>query len=143
MEAVPRKYKLQCDLTKTIVSGWLLCAPWMVFFRTKIVNVAQVGVLLKKQRWRGYSSLFVDKEFFHKLMLIILTTGILLVLPNLHSFDKQFLVEKHWWKNRCTNWMSRQFQCFPLAARAWQKASTIRLQINIKWFLGFLKFVHL
>ena len=72
----------------------------MVFSPTKMENVAQRGVLLKKQRWRGYSSPREDKEFFRKLTINTLTTGFLLVLPNFHSFDGRISPEETLVKGR-------------------------------------------
>ena len=72
----------------------------MVFSPTKMENVAQRGVLLKKQRWRGYSSPREDKEFFRKLTINTLTTGFLLVLPNFHSFDGRISPEETLVKRR-------------------------------------------
>jgi len=78
----------------------------MVFSPTKVENVAQREVLLKKQRWRSYSSPREDKEFFRKLTLNILTTGFLLVLPKRHSFDgrislEETLVKRRMHKSEC------------------------------------------
>ena len=72
----------------------------MVFSPTKMENVAQRGVLLKKQRWRGYSSPREDKEFFRKLTINTLTTGFLLVLPKFHSFDGRISPEETLVKRR-------------------------------------------
>ena len=74
----------------------------------KMENVAQRGVLLKKQRWRGYSSPREDKEFFRKLTINTLTTGFLLVLPKFHSFDGRISAEETLVKRRMHNLLSIQ-----------------------------------
>ena len=114
----------------------------MVFSPTKMENVAQRGVLLKKQRWRGYSSPREDKEFFRKLTINTLTTGFLLVLPKFHSFDGRISPEETLVKRRMhksehlkgnliilfnINLLSiqifycRQFQFLPLATQSMVK----------------------
>ena len=137
----------------------------MVFSPTKMENVAQRGVLLKKQRWRGYSSPREDKEFFRKLTINTLTTGFLLVLPKFHSFDGRISPEETLVKRRMhksehlkenliilfnINLLSIQnilLSAVPVSPfshpKHGKKASPIRLQIKFDWFLGLLKIAHL
>ena len=72
----------------------------MLFSPTKMENVSARGVLLKKQRWRCYSSPREAKDFFRKLTLNTLTTGFLLVLPKFHSFDGRISPEETLVKRR-------------------------------------------
>ena len=135
----------------------------MVFSPTKMENVAQRGVLLKKQRWRGYSSPREDKEFFRKLTINTLSTGFLLVLPNFHSFDgrispEETLVKRRMHKSEHLIMKGNLIIIFNINLLAIQiillsavpvspfshpkhgkKASPIRLQIKFDWFLGLLK----
>ena len=137
----------------------------MVFSPTKMENVAQRGVFLKKQRWRGYSSPREDKEFFRKLTINTLTTGFLLVLPKFHSFDGRISPEETLVKGRMhksehlkgnfnyfiqhqstldTNILLSAVPVSPFShPKHGKKASPIRLQIKFDWFLGLLKIVVL
>ena len=137
----------------------------MVFSPTKMENVAQRGVLLKKQRWRGYSSPREDKEFFRKLTINTSTTGFLLVLPKFHSFDGRISPEKtlvKWWMHKSEHLKGNLIILFNINLllienillsavlvspfshpKHGRKASPIRLQIKFDWFLGLLKIAHL
>ena len=67
----------------------LLCNIGMLFSSTKIENAVQTGVFLKKKNAGEVIPVLMNtKDFPHKLSWNILTTGFLLVLPKLHSFDR-------------------------------------------------------
>ena len=135
----------------------------MVFSPTKMENVALRGVLLKKRRWIVYSSPREDKDFFRKLTINILTTGFLLVLPKIHSFDGRISLEETLVKGRMhkfkhltgnsnyfiQNQSTLYTKCSivsssssPFSHQSTVKASPILLQIKFDWFLGFLKIAH-
>ena len=59
----------------------------MVFSPTKMENVAQRGVLLKKHCWIICSSPREENDFFCNLTQNTLLTGVFLVLPKIHSLD--------------------------------------------------------